>query len=508
MKINLKKIFGLVLFIFSLHLFYSYVGVYRHLSKRPCSVHSWAQTERASIALNYYQFDMNLFKPRIHKALDGEGITGLEFPLVNYSAAVLYKIFGFKELYYKLFVLFTLIFGLILFYYLSYSFTKSYILSLLGVGSAYFSPALIYYSANFIPDTTSLGFVLASWYFFFQYLKFKEKKFIIVFFVLATLAALVKISSLIVFGVFVGIIILDQLRFFHKTNNNLELIQHKKTLFLTSILCVLTVVAWYKYANWLSAFYHSDAFLLSSKFVTSKKQAIEVWSVIKKQWLPDYYKFETYNLLIVGVACLILFYKYVNRVLFTVTFLTILGSAAFVFLLFYQFRNHDYYIITILPCVFLLLITFLDALVMFSNNYFPPLKFIAAIIIFFNAKECVKYCKGRYLQRHDNSYLVNTGDFRMYEDLEPKLRKLGIKNTDITLTGFDGTYCNSLYLMNQRGWNIEPNASKEYVDWIIKSKNIKYLILNDSSYFNKLYPNNFNNYVIGHHRNLIIYKLK
>lgn len=508
MKPLYKKILGLLFFLASLHMFYSYVGIYRHLNKRPCSVHSWAQTERASIALNYYQFDMNFFKPRIHKALDGEGITGLEFPFVNYSVAIFYKLFGFKEIYYKLFVLFTLILGLVLFYFLNYSFTKNYFLSLLSVGSAYFSPALIYYSANFIPDTTSLSFVLVSWFLFFKHLNSKLNKFKYYFLITATLAALIKISSLIVFGVVIGLIILDQLKFFHKTNQNNYLIRNKKSLFFASVFCIIIVIAWYKYANWLSEHYHSDAFLLSSKLVTSKKQALEVWGVIKKLWLPDYYKFETYYLLLAAFACLLIFSKYVSRILFTITFLTVLGSASFIFLLFYQFRNHDYYIITILPCIFLILLTFFDTIVKVADNYFPPLKFIVLLIVFFNAKECVQYCKEKYLQRHDNSYLVNTGDFRMYEDLEPMLRKLGIKKTDITLTAFDGTYCNSLYLMNQRGWNIEPNSTKEYVDWIISTKNIKYLVLNDSANFNKLYPNNYRNNIIGKHRNLIIYKLK
>lgn len=507
MKLNYKKILGVILFVASLHLFYCYTGVYRHLDKRPCSIHSWAQCERASIALNYYQFDMNFFKPRIHRALDGQGITGLEFPFINYSVAILYKLFGFKEIYYKTFVLLTLVLGLLLFYFLNYSFTKNYFLSLASVGSAYFSPVLIYYSANFIPDTTSLGFVLAAWFFFFKFINSEKNSHLLGFFIFATLAALIKISSLIVFGVAIGVIILDYLKFFHKTNNNLYLIKQKITMFLLTLAGMITVFAWYKYANWLSEHYHSDAFLLSSRLVKTKTEAIEIWTLIKKVWLPDYYKFETFYLIIGALLTLVVFYKYVNRVLFTVTFLTILGSASFVYLLFYQFRNHDYYIITLLPCVFLLFLTFIDTIARVADNYFPPLKFIVFIIIFFNAKECIQWCRDSYLGRHESTALSFAGDFRMYEDLEPKLRKLGISKTDITLSAYDGTYCNSLYLMNQLGWTIQPAENQGYIDWMIKAKNIKYLILTDSAAFNKVYPNNFKNNIIGRHKNLIIYKI-
>jgi hypothetical protein len=102
-KIGLKglTLLSVVFFIISINIYHKYLGIYDHIEKRPCSVHIWAQCARASVALNYYKTDMNFFKPHIHKYLNGEGITGLEFPLVNYIPAVLYKLFGFNEAYYR-----------------------------------------------------------------------------------------------------------------------------------------------------------------------------------------------------------------------------------------------------------------------------------------------------------------------------------------------------------------------------------------------------------------------
>ena len=56
----------------------------------------WAMCDRGSIARNYAQEEMNLFLPRVHETKEGDGITGLEFPIMNYGAAVLYKIFPFS----------------------------------------------------------------------------------------------------------------------------------------------------------------------------------------------------------------------------------------------------------------------------------------------------------------------------------------------------------------------------------------------------------------------------
>jgi hypothetical protein len=506
MKLN--KILKTAFFLISVHFLFAYIGVYKTMNLRPRSIHSWSQCERASIALNYYQVDMNFFKPKIHRALDGEGVTGLEFPFVNYSAAILYKLFGFHEIYYRTFVLATLLFGLLLFYFLSFSFTKNYLLSLASVGAAYFSPVLIYYSANFQAETTSLGFVLASWYFIIKYFNTSQKKYFYLFFTFATLAALVKITSLIIFGVVIGLVILDRFKFFHKTRNNVELVPNKFLVLFYCALGVILTFGWYKYAAWLSEKYHSDAFLLAQRIVTDKKEAITIWGYIKKTWVDQYYAKETYVLISCVVIALILGYKKVSRLLFTITFLTFLGSCCFVFLLFFQFRNHDYYIIPLLPFVFLLLLTFADFVSRLAENYFPPLKFIVVIILFFNGKECVMKCKENFSFRYDPAIFALTGDFTAYEDLEPKLRSLGIKRTDITLSGSDATYCNSLYLMNQMGWVYDDTTDPKWLEAIFNSGNIKYLVITDSSKFNKKYPNNFKDKIIGYHKGLFIYKIK
>jgi len=56
---------SVLLFLLALNWFYYYVGIYSFLEVRPSSIHSSAQCQRASIALNYYEVDMNFFKPRV-----------------------------------------------------------------------------------------------------------------------------------------------------------------------------------------------------------------------------------------------------------------------------------------------------------------------------------------------------------------------------------------------------------------------------------------------------------
>ncbi len=90
----MKKYKKHLLFLLFLSILYGYLGFYTMLTKRPQSVHQWAQCDRASVALNYAQESMNLFLPRVHDMNNRTGITGMEFPLMNYLAAILYKFFG------------------------------------------------------------------------------------------------------------------------------------------------------------------------------------------------------------------------------------------------------------------------------------------------------------------------------------------------------------------------------------------------------------------------------
>ena len=139
-----KKYLPILFFIIASVFVFKYLNIDENLAKRPRSIHSWAQCMRASISKNYAEESMNFSLPRLHNVLDGDGITGLEFPFVNYSVAILYKLFGFNEAYFRGFVYFSLFIGLFSFFLLSKSFLKSILISLLVVGLCFFSPVLVY----------------------------------------------------------------------------------------------------------------------------------------------------------------------------------------------------------------------------------------------------------------------------------------------------------------------------------------------------------------------------
>ena len=104
-------------FVFAV-LFVAFAFIYQFddiLFMRPQSVHQWRQCDCLSFALNYYNEDVNFFTPQLHfLAGDGTGKTVSDCPLIYYSVAQLWKVFGYHEFIYRLLVLIICFVGLLL----------------------------------------------------------------------------------------------------------------------------------------------------------------------------------------------------------------------------------------------------------------------------------------------------------------------------------------------------------------------------------------------------------
>ena len=72
----------------------SFLQHYNHFTKDLMSIHVWRQTQTQSIIMNFYEEDMNIFNPRRNERGDGDGIFRMEFPLMQWLVACIYKVFG------------------------------------------------------------------------------------------------------------------------------------------------------------------------------------------------------------------------------------------------------------------------------------------------------------------------------------------------------------------------------------------------------------------------------
>lgn len=504
---KLSTSIGVIAFFTTVFSIYTYVGMFGIMDERPAYVHFSAQCQRASVALNYYENGMNFFLPQTHRAEHGNGITGVEFPIIYYMGAIAYTLFGFNEMYLRLISLIIVSIGLFYFYKLCNHFTKSIGISIMLVVAVILSPVFLTYTPNFLPDAPSMCLGLASWYFFFKFQRTDAKRDLNLFVILASLASLIKSVSGMIFVVIICLLILDKLRFF-KTSDSQRLFKDHGRILKAVLLGIMFPVAWYMYATWLTQHYKNPAFALQTMMVDSMEAFKEVLLYMKNLWREYYYSYEGYILLIASFIVVTIGIKYANRLLLSITVLYGIGSCFYFYLFLNQFRNHDYYIIAMLPVAFFLLLTLGEMVCRFADSRFSVLRIVFFFVLFFNVKESLVYGRKIYQRRNTPQVYYWSGDYRAYEDLEPKLRKAGIERTDKFIVAFDESYLGSLYLMDQLGVAIMGWTPVEDLDKYMKNDEMKYLVLNDSARFNKFYPNTLQDKIIMYHRGLIIYKLR
>lgn len=129
--------------------------VWEAIPKHPQSLHISAQCDRASIALNFYQEEMNILVPHIHNRSRGTGIAAAELPIIQYAVACIYKVAGFNDSYYRLFVMLLFSIGFFFVWKISVFVSKNYITALLVSFLWLSSPTLLYYVPNFNQEQIS-----------------------------------------------------------------------------------------------------------------------------------------------------------------------------------------------------------------------------------------------------------------------------------------------------------------------------------------------------------------
>lgn len=468
---SLKK--GTFIFTAIIVVIYLYVGLFSVLKLRPVSVHMWAMCDRASVARNYAQDSMNFFLPRVHETREKSGITGMEFPIVNYIAAVFYRIFGFNEIWYRLIMLLLTTSGLIVLFRLTFRLTNSFYVSLFPPLIILASPVFTYYAASFIPDIASLAFLIIGWYYFFNYLKSPRILFLILigfFFALATLIKLTAAISIVVIFVMLPLIK------YWRSDNMAAAGKIKLTAIPLSLSLIITFF-WYHYAGWLSEHENGGVFLMQLKTPSSMQEINSLFEEIRKIWLPFYFQEIISWLILITFIVPLFFIRKINKLLFLLTYGNWAGNFAFFFLMMEQFKQHDYYIITLLPAVFFQTLLVIDLIIQ-SKRIIQRLCFsIGMITLIIGMKFNKEHQAFRY---SPDCWLYNWDRFKDYLTIEDYVQSLGINHTSKVISTCDDSPNIALYYLNLKGWTVNPDASANDIKNVL-SFSPEYFITNDSS---------------------------
>jgi len=122
----------------------------------PIGIHVWRQTQTLSNIRNFYKEDINILHPRIDDRQDGDGILRIEFPIMAWSFALFYFLFGENMLLVRILSFAIGLMSLLGIYHLAKSIFSNYKMAFITSWCLAFSPLFFYYTLNPLPDNLAL----------------------------------------------------------------------------------------------------------------------------------------------------------------------------------------------------------------------------------------------------------------------------------------------------------------------------------------------------------------
>jgi len=486
-----------------------YYDYHNILTFKPQSIHKWRQSDCASITLNYFQHGMNFFKPEVHNLASDNRTTGYavgECPILYYFIASLYKIFGHHDLIYRLVNTFIFFIGLFALYKLLERWLNDPFWGITLSLIFFTSPVVVYYANNYLTDTTSFAFVLMGWCFFFNFYDSGKFRLLYISFLFFTIAGLLKITSAINVIALIGLYLINSFGWFRMKQDGNQLPVNLKTL-LPFAFYFTVIVAWYLFAIHYNRLHQTEFFSTQIWPIwdLSKDTILWIRDQMSELWFRDYFNITMHLLLLVSFITILLLWKKIHPVLFTLTVLMFAGAVLFSILWFYAFGNHDYYIIGLLIFPVFIFLALADSL----NQTYPRImkstvtKAVFSLFLLFNI-----YYAGQHLHWRYTGWINDYPANRDLYDVTPYLRSLEISPEDKVISLPDPTPCYSLYLMNQRGWteHYRNNTDSLKIEQSI-GLGAKYLILTGDEVTKRPYLQHFTQNKLGQFGTVSIYSL-
>jgi hypothetical protein len=314
----------------------------------PRGLHDWAQADRLSLAMNFYDNGMDFFKPATHNLASTGGITGVEFPVQSYLAAVLAKLFGRDHIspLFKLLNIVISLTGLIFLFRAGYRETRDFVFSMASPLFMFCSPIYVYYTASYLPDAAACSVAFMAFYFLLRYIDASTRRDLLWTLALLTLASLIKTSVALYLIAFVGYVFLQRIlrRGHFSLRDNL--------LFAgASAAAALALGGYAAYNTYLNETYHSKLFLAKSNPFKSWDELSYFFNAnFKYLWMREYFLLAQYPLIIAVLitAIPILLKDIAGKKRLLVFAIFLLGVVSVGILMGSQLQMHDYYVVSIL----------------------------------------------------------------------------------------------------------------------------------------------------------------
>ena len=409
--------------------------------------HNWRQSVVTMVSRNFLEIDNNILYPRVDIAGEKSGITGMEFPLLNYLIYLISEFFGYEHWYGRLINLIVSSIGLFFFYKLLRMFFQknlAFNATLILLFSIWFT-----FSRKIMPDTFSMSLVITSIYFGFNYLCNKKEKLfsinLLLHFALLALGVLSKLPSAYLITIYI-IPLLNQ-----------KICLKRKVCFSFFTLSSLFLPAiWYFYwFPYLINTYGFSYFFMGRNLNQGIQEISENLPQTLKKIYADAIKYIGFFFFLYGFIMAIIKKQ---KILLYILFLSFLG---FIFIILkggYNFAHHNYYIIPFVPIMALI------ASYGVSNIKYKKIALICIIGI------CAE---GGLNQLHD--FIISDEQLTLVE-LEKDLDKVS-NHSDLILINSD-EHPTPMYFSHRKGWIASDHEIRkhEYIE-NLKKIGLKFIVI-------------------------------
>ena len=491
--------------------FYNYQEI---LTYRPTSMHQWRNCVSASMALNYAH-EGDFFHPRTHNLQADEmqsDISVTEFPVFYYLIGMLYRVFGFHEIIYRLMHLLIGFAGLFFLYrtgirmfgHVAYALTLPLLV--------FSSPIYVYYLNNFIPDAPSLSIVLIAFYFFYRFYGKGKGADLAIAMLFFALAGLIKPPAFLLYFAILGVLILEWI-FGARMRSDRKIFQYPIKQLVMMLGPLILALGWFTYARIYTDTHGGivSEVELRPIWILSRETIQNTWASIVLKFQNGQYHSPAFLLLSGLLFIFVLIrWKKQNQMMRWLVILTFLGGVSFSLLFYRSLRNHDYYQMNNLVIPVLVFVTSLlymkDQHQRIFRSWISHL--VILVFVLFTIISCQSLLHSHYYGGW-HEWNARERYNKPYNDITPYLRSLGINRDDKVYCTPDPSINISLYLMDQKGFTDffrKNQAFSEKVE-LFAGHGLQYVIIGKDA-DPDVNPGDAGLIWIGEHKGAKIYRLE
>jgi hypothetical protein len=407
-----------------------------HFQKDLIGVHVWRQTQTQATIDHFYEEDFNILNPKRSNRGAGEGLLRMEFPLMQWLVAGIYKLSSPSVLTTRIFMFCTGLLAVFGSFLLIRNIFKNEYLALAGAFALCFSPAFYYYTINPLPDNMALCFgilglaVFSSWY---QNPVLRKSWRLFVSGVFLAIAALCKLPFILFFAV----PLITLLMLWRQKSEAHAHLKYSTLIAAPSIL----PLAWYAWV--VPGWRHSNGIVYG--MASNRISVGEFFDYLQHNListLPELLvNYAAMPFFVAGLWFMIrqgrkrgaLFYGYFFCCLFILAY--------FFFELNMIAKVHDYYLFPFYPMIIILIVYGLNSLYRWKGSFLKPLIILLLLLPF------TAYLRMQH--RWDESSPGFNADLLRYKH---ELRA-AVPDNALCIAGTDQSGFIMFYYIDKKGWS-------------------------------------------------------